>query len=136
MGCFFIYQPHQNHRVCVLSIRAHNPWASNENIMNFQSALYFTFLKARGFTFGISPADTKQHYRALISLFLLNSTLVKTVQLQLRVSMENGFAMNFESIVESLHLLSFQSFYHQSFLLKFFDGNRATDESINFLKFK
>ena len=59
MGCFFIYQPHQNHRVCVLSIRAHNPWASNENIMNFQSALYFTFLKARGFTFGINPADTK-----------------------------------------------------------------------------
>lgn len=122
MDCFFIQQSYKNHRRGVLSIRAHSPWASNENIMNFQSALPFTFLKARGFTFGINPGDTKQHYRALISLFLLNSILRKAVQLRLRESVESGFAMNFDSIVESLNLLSF---YHQSFPLKSFDDNRV-----------
>lgn len=95
-----------------LSIRIQIPWASNEIIMNFQSASHFTFLKARGFTFGINPADTKQHYRALTSLFLLHSIVIKAVLLQLRESMENGFVMNFDSIVESLNLLSFWSFYH------------------------
>lgn len=79
--------------------------------MNFHSASHFTFLKARGFTFSINPADTKQHYRALISLFLLNSIVIKAVQLQLRESMENGFIMNFDSVVESLNLLSLRSFY-------------------------
>lgn len=46
-------------------------WASNENIMHFQSALHFTFLKAWGFTFGINPADTHEHYRALNKLIFI-----------------------------------------------------------------
>lgn len=95
-----------------LSIRIQIPWASNEIIMNFQSASHFTFLKAKGFTFDINPADTKHHYRALISLFLLHSIVIKAVQLPLRESMESGLLMNSDSIVESLNLLSFQPFYH------------------------
>ena len=137
MNCFSSQPSLQSHRGCVLSIEVQSPWASNENIMNFPIAFHFKIWKARGLTFGINPADTKQHDRALISLFLLNSILIKAAQLHLRDSMEDGFALNFDSIVESLNLLSFRSLYHQSFPLKSFDGNRVfTDEPINSLELK
>lgn len=125
MNCFSSQPSLQSHRGCVLSIEVQSPWASNENIMNFPVAFHVKFLKATGLTSGINPADTKQHDRALISLFFLSSILIKAAQLHLRDSMENGFALNFDSTVESLNLLSFRLFYHQSFPLKSFDGNRV-----------
>lgn len=59
-GLLFYLAVLPNHKRYVLSIRVHSPWASNENIMNFEGALYFTFLKARGFTFGINKSRYKR----------------------------------------------------------------------------
>lgn len=37
VSCFFSLQSYQSHRGCVLSMRVQSPWASNENIISFQS---------------------------------------------------------------------------------------------------
>lgn len=81
MNCSLFLQSYQNHGGGRLSIRVQISWASNEIIMDLQSASYFTFLKARVFTFGINPAEENSNHRALTSLFLLNSIVIKAVQL-------------------------------------------------------
>lgn len=67
----FILQFYQNHGGGRLSISVQIPWASNEIIVDLQSASQFTFLKARGFTFGINPADTKLQLQSFHKLIFI-----------------------------------------------------------------
>lgn len=77
VSCFFSLQSYRSHRGCVLSMRVQSPWASNENIMNFQSDTFYVF-EGKGICFCYQPSRYKVALQSFNKLILIEFNLHKS----------------------------------------------------------